>query len=35
MYYVKKTIEVSASHQLKLSYESKCENFHGHNLYSI
>lgn len=31
MYYVKKRIEVSASHQLKLSYESKCENLHGHN----
>lgn len=31
MYYVKKTIEISASHQLKLSYESKCENLHGHN----
>ncbi len=31
MYYVKKTIEVSASHQLKLDYDSKCENLHGHN----
>lgn len=31
MYYVKKTIEISASHQLTLSYESKCENLHGHN----
>ena len=31
MYYVKKTIEVSASHSLKLSYESKCKNLHGHN----
>ena len=31
MYYVKKTIEDSASHSLKLSYESKCENLHGHN----
>lgn len=31
MYYVKKRLEVSASHQLKLSYESKCENLHGHN----
>ena len=31
MYYVKKTIEISASHKLKLSYESKCENLHGHN----
>ena len=31
MYYVKKTLEVSASHSLKLSYKSKCENLHGHN----
>lgn len=31
MYYVKKTIEISASHQLKLSYKSKCESLHGHN----
>jgi len=31
MYTVKKTLEISASHSLKLSYESKCENLHGHN----
>ena len=31
MYYVRKSLEVSASHQLKLDYESKCENLHGHN----
>lgn len=31
MYYVKKRLEISASHQLKLSYESRCENLHGHN----
>ena len=31
MYYIKKGLEVSASHQLKLNYESKCENLHGHN----
>lgn len=31
MYYVKKTLEISASHQLNLSYNSKCENLHGHN----
>ncbi len=31
MYKVKKRIEVSASHQLNLSYESKCQNLHGHN----
>lgn len=24
-------MEVSASHSLKLSYQSKCENLHGHN----
>ena len=31
MYYVRKRLEISASHQLRLSYESKCENLHGHN----
>ena len=31
MYQVHKRLEVSASHRLKLSYESKCENLHGHN----
>lgn len=31
MYRVIKTMEISGSHQLKLSYQSKCENFHGHN----
>ena len=31
MYYVKKGLAVSASHRLKLNYESKCENLHGHN----
>lgn len=31
MYYVEKTIELSGSHCLKLDYESKCKNFHGHN----
>ena len=31
MYYVQKTIEISAAHNLKLSYESKCEALHGHN----
>ena len=31
MYYRKKTMEVSASHSLSLSYESKCTNLHGHN----
>jgi 6-pyruvoyltetrahydropterin/6-carboxytetrahydropterin synthase len=31
MYYLKKKIEISASHRLNLSYKSKCENLHGHN----
>lgn len=31
MYYIEKSIEVSASHHLNLSYESKCSNVHGHN----
>ena len=31
MYYVEKRLEISASHKLNLSYESKCENLHGHN----
>ncbi|MGL5938646.1 MAG: 6-pyruvoyl trahydropterin synthase family protein [Phocaeicola sp.] len=31
MYKVRKRLEVSASHSLKLSYPSKCENLHGHN----
>lgn len=31
MYYVRKTLEISAAHRLKLSYESKCSMLHGHN----
>ena len=31
MYTVIKRMEASASHSLKLSYQSKCENLHGHN----
>ncbi|MDE7135974.1 MAG: 6-carboxytetrahydropterin synthase [Muribaculaceae bacterium] len=31
MYYVTKRMEISGSHQLNLSRESKCENLHGHN----
>ena len=31
MYYVEKTMEISGSHYLKLSKESKCEALHGHN----
>ena len=31
MYYVSKRMEIAGSHQLKLPYESKCENLHVHN----
>lgn len=31
MYYVSKHIEISGSHTLNLSYESKCRGLHGHN----
>ncbi len=31
MYYVKKKLEVSASHKLELNYQSKCNQSHGHN----
>jgi 6-pyruvoyltetrahydropterin/6-carboxytetrahydropterin synthase len=31
MYFIKKRLEISASHKLNLSYESKCQNLHGHN----
>lgn len=31
MYYIKKRLEISAAHRLALSYESKCEQLHGHN----
>ncbi len=31
MYYVEKRLEVAGAHSLKLNYESKCENLHGHN----
>lgn len=31
MYYLKKTIEISAAHRLLLDYESKCASLHGHN----
>ena len=31
MYTVIKRMEISASHHLHLSYQSKCENLHGHN----
>ena len=31
MYYIQKTMEISASHRLELDYESKCSQLHGHN----
>ena len=31
MYYVKKTMEISAAHRLTLDYESKFTQLHGHN----
>ena len=31
MYYVSKRLEISSSHSLHLTYESKCEAMHGHN----
>lgn len=31
MFYAKKKLEISAAHLLNLSYESKCQNLHGHN----
>lgn len=31
MYFVKKRLEIAGSHHLKLDYESKCSNLHGHN----
>lgn len=30
MYYIKKTLEISACHKLELSYPSKCTQMHGH-----
>ena len=31
MYRIAKRLEVSASHSLNLTHESKCSNLHGHN----
>ena len=31
MYYVTKRMEISAAHSLMISYDSKCEEIHGHN----
>ena len=33
MFYVKKTMEISASHRLDLDYSSPCKKFHGHNFF--
>ena len=31
MYYVSKRMEIAGAHNLKLPYESRCSNVHGHN----
>ena len=31
MYYVSKRMEIAGSHRLALSYDSPCQNLHGHN----
>lgn len=31
MYYISKRLEIAGAHNLKLDYESKCSNLHGHN----
>ena len=31
MYKVSKRMEIAGSHQLKLDYDSPCQNLHGHN----
>ena len=31
LYYVCKRLEISSAHALHLTYESKCEELHGHN----
>jgi len=35
MFKIKKTFEVAVAHRLNLSYESKCSEFHGHNLVIV
>ena len=35
MYYVQKSMEISAAHSLRLNYESKCQNLHGHNWHVV
>ena len=31
MYNIVKRLEIAGAHNLKLDYESKCSNIHGHN----
>lgn len=31
MFYVSKRMEIAGCHHLNLSYDSKCQNLHGHN----
>lgn len=31
MYFIEKRMEVAGAHQLKLDYDSPCQNLHGHN----
>jgi len=31
MFYISKRMEIAGAHNLKLDYNSKCENIHGHN----
>lgn len=31
MYFLTKRMEIAGAHNLKLDYESKCKNVHGHN----
>lgn len=33
MYYVSKKMEIAGAHQLKLPYNSPCQNLHGHNWF--
>ena len=31
MFYVSKRMEIAGAHRLNLPYQSKCQNWHGHN----
>lgn len=35
MFTIIKEIEISASHRLDLTYQSKCSNLHGHNWHVV